>query len=120
MEISVTAREIARVRSLLDLGILDTPPEPEFDDIVHAAQDACRAAIAVVSLIDDRRQWFKARVGIEVCETEREVSFCAHAVAQASTLIVPDVTLDERFKDNPFVTGPEHVRSYAGAPILTE
>ena len=120
MDKSVAAREIARVRALLDLGILDTPPEPEFDDIVHAAQDACQTPIAVVSLIDDHRQWFKARVGIDVCETERAASFCAHAVAQASTLLVPDVTLDARFKDNRFVTGPEHVRSYAGAPIVTE
>jgi signal transduction histidine kinase/ActR/RegA family two-component response regulator len=120
MDISVTARENARVRALLDLGILDTPPEPEFDDIVHAAQDACQAPIVVVSLVDDHRQWFKARIGIEVCETELEVSFCAHAVAQASTLLVPDVMRDARFKDNRFVTGPEHVRSYAGAPIVTE
>jgi PAS domain S-box-containing protein len=119
MERSATARELARARALLDLGILDTPPESEFDDIVYAAQDACRTPIAVVSLIDDQRQWFKARVGIEVCETEREASFCAHAVADSRTLVLPDVTLDPRFRDNRLVTGPENVRAYLGAPIVT-
>ena len=119
MERSATARELARARALLDLGILDTPPESEFDDIVYAAQDACRTPIAVVSLIDDHRQWFKARVGIEVCETEREASFCAHAVADSRTLVLPDVTLDPRFRDNRLVTGPENVRAYLGAPIVT-
>lgn len=120
MVTSVMSGEIARLRKLLDLGILDTPPEPEFDDIVRAAQDACDAPIVVLSLLDDHRQWFKARIGIEVCETELDVSFCAHAVAQASTLLIADVALDERFRNNRLVTGPEHVRSYAGAPIITE
>ena len=120
MVTSVMSGEIARLRKLLDIGILDTPPEPEFDDIVRAAQDACDAPIVVLSLLDDHRQWFKARIGIEVCETELDVSFCAHAVAQASTLLIADVALDERFRNNRLVTGPEHVRSYAGAPIITE
>jgi PAS domain S-box-containing protein len=112
-------QEAARIRALLDLGILDTPPEPEFDDIVHAASDACQTPIAVLSLINSDRQWFKARVGIEVCETERDASFCAHAVAASKTLSIPDARLDARFKDNRLVNGPEQIRSYLGAPIMT-
>ncbi|ACL96531.2 hybrid sensor histidine kinase/response regulator [Caulobacter vibrioides] len=112
-------QEAARIRALLDLGILDTPPEQEFDDIVQAARDACQAPIAVLSLIDSDRQWFKARVGIEACETERDASFCAHAVAASKTLSIPDARLDARFKDNRLVNGPEQIRSYLGAPIMT-
>ncbi|HEY0817488.1 MAG TPA: GAF domain-containing protein [Rhizobacter sp.] len=109
--------EAQRLEALRALLILDTPPEERFDRIVQFAADEFDVPMAMISLVDRDRQWFKARVGLEACETAREVSFCSHAVYQRELLLVPDALRDERFHDNPLVLGEPHVRFYAGAPL---
>jgi len=99
--------------------VLDTPPEPELDAIAELARDLMETPIALVSLVDADRQWFKARVGLDATETSRRLSFCAHAVVHRTTLVVPDALADPRFVDNPLVTGPTQVRYYVGAPLVT-
>ena len=111
------ADEDRRLDALRRLLILDTPPEQRFDRIVEFALTEFDVPIALVSLVDERRQWFKARAGLEVCETSRDISFCGHAVLQPELFVVEDATLDPRFADNPLVTGAPHVRFYAGAPL---
>ncbi len=106
-----------RLQALHELLILDTPPEQRFDRIVGFAAAEFELPIALISLVDRERQWFKARVGLDVCETGRDVSFCGHAVHQRSTLVIEDAALDARFADNPLVTGTPHIRFYAGAPL---
>ncbi len=105
---------------LHSLKVLDTLPESEFDGLVATAADLLEAPIVLVSLVDKHRQWFKAKVGLDICETTRDAAFCAHAILQDEPLIVPDATLDERFSDNPLVTGEFHLRFYAGAPIVVD
>jgi diguanylate cyclase len=110
--------ESERLRLLRSLEVLDTAPEAAYDDLVNLAAQICGTPIGLVSLVDVDRQWFKARQGIDVCETSRELAFCAHAVVAAEPLFsVPDATLDARFADNPLVTGAPYVRFYAGARI---
>lgn len=111
--------EPARQAALEQLQVLDTGPEADFDDIVGLASEICGAPISLVSLVDSRRQWFKAKVGIDAEETDREVSFCAHAILGRDLLVVPDATMDRRFADNPMVQGGLGIRFYAGAPLLT-
>jgi len=111
------ANEAARLAALRALLILDTPPEERFDRIVRFAACQFDMPMAVISLIDANRQWFKARVGIDACATDREVAFCAHALAGRDLLIVEDAALDPRFHDNPLVTGAPYIRFYAGAPL---
>ena len=106
-----------RLQALHDLLILDTPPEERFDRIVSFAAEEFDVPIALVSLIDQNRQWFKSRVGLQVCETARDISFCGHAVVQPGTLVIPDALADPRFADNPLVIGEPHIRFYAGAPL---
>lgn len=112
--------EQVRLATLENLDLLDTPPERGFDAIVQLAQRLTGYRIALVSLIDKDRQWFKAKVGLEVDQTPREVAFCAHAVAADDVLIVADATKDDRFCDNPLVTGVPNIRFYAGVPIRAE
>ncbi|MGJ8653895.1 MAG: GAF domain-containing sensor histidine kinase [Opitutaceae bacterium] len=112
--------ESARLKALQDLEILDTPPEPSYDEIVELVAQICEVPIALISLIDHSRQWFKAKVGLDVDETAREFSFCAHCIMENKILEVRDASLDERFADNPLVTGEPHIRFYAGAPLYTE
>ena len=109
--------EQERLRDLRRLEILETDPEPEFDRIVRLAAAVGRTPIAVISLYDQHRQWFKARVGLDAHEAPRELSFCAHAITQQQPLVVLDALLDDRFSDNPSVTGDPKVRFYAGAQL---
>ncbi|MFY3384229.1 GAF domain-containing protein [Paracidovorax sp. MALMAid1276] len=106
-----------RLRALRQLLILDTPPEERFDRLTAFAAQEFDMPIVLLSLIDDERQWFKSRHGLDVCETSRGISFCGHAILQDDTLVVPDVALDARFADNPLVTGEPHIQFYAGAPL---
>ena len=112
-------REDERLAALRCYNVLDTPAERDFDDLALLASRICGTPMALVSLVDEGRQWFKARVGVEAKETPREMAFCAHALSRADVLIVPDATADERFSSNPLVTGPPHIRFYAGAPLRT-
>ncbi len=112
--------EAERLSALAAHDILDTLPEQGFDDLTRLASHLCGAPIALVSLVDAQRQWFKSRVGLEAEETHRDVAFCAHAILDEGLLVVPDAFQDERFHDNPLVTGEPHVRFYAGAPLRTE
>jgi GAF domain-containing protein len=106
-----------RLKALHDLLILDTPPEERFDRIVAFAAQEFDVPTALVSLVDRNRQWFKSRVGMQACETPRDISFCGHALAEAQTLVIPDARDDARFADNPLVTGPPFIRFYAGAQL---
>lgn len=106
-----------RLQALRELLILDTPPEERFDRIVAFASQEFDVPIALVSLVDRDRQWFKARIGLAACETGRDISFCGHAIVGHDTLLVPDAHADPRFADNPLVLGPPHLRFYAGAPL---
>ena len=112
------AREAARLEELHGLGVLDTPPEQAFDDLALLARQICGTPIALVSLVDADRQWFKARCGLDVSETHRDLAFCAHAIEQPHLFEVPDAMLDARFADNALVTGAPHIRFYAGAPLV--
>ncbi len=112
--------EPARIDDLRRHGILDTDPERAYDDLASLAAQLCGTPMALVSLVDVDRQWFKSRVGVDVCSTPREVSFCAHALTGPGLLVVPDTRADDRFADNPLVTGAPGIRFYAGAPLTTE
>jgi GAF domain-containing protein len=109
--------EKERLKALRDLNLLDTPPEERFDRITRLVQRTFAVPMALVTLIDANRQWFKSKQGIEGSETPREVSFCGHAILSDEPLIVPDATKDPRFADNPYVTGEPRVRFYAGWPL---
>jgi GAF domain-containing protein len=106
-----------RLAALREMLILDTPPEERFDKIVEFAAQEFAVPIALISLLDENRQWFKARVGVDVCETARDISFCGHVILQPDLFVIPDARADERFADNPLVTNPPHVIFYAGAPL---
>jgi PAS domain S-box-containing protein len=110
-------RRVARLRSL---GILDTPPEERFDRLTRLAAALFDVPIALVSLVDVNRQWFKSCVGLDDTETDRSVSFCGHALSRRDALVIEDAHLDPRFADNPFVVGEPWVRFYAGHPLLNE
>ena len=113
--------ENERLAALNESGLLDTLPEREFDDVVLLASQICGTPIATISLIDESRQWFKARVGLDVQETDRDEAFCAHAILSPSkTMIVQDAALDLRFTNNKLVTGAPNIRFYAGTPLLTQ
>lgn len=112
--------EHARQRALDTYRVVDSLPEAAYEDIVRLASMLCGTPIALVSLIDRERQWFKANLGMEREQTPRDEAFCDHAIREPQRLMeVPDATLDARFVDNPFVTGEDHVRFYAGMPLVT-
>jgi signal transduction histidine kinase len=114
---SVPADEQQRLDALQRLGILDTDPEDRFDRLTRLATSALGVPIALVSLVDANRQWFKSCVGLDVSQTDRNISFCGHAILGPDPLIIPDATADPRFADNPLVTGEPHIRFYAGVPL---
>ena len=108
-----------RTAMLGNYQIMDTEPEQLFDDLVYLAADICEAPIALVSLVDDTRQWFKARVGLDVCETGVGSSVCALGLQEDDLFIIHDLKMDPRTAENPLVTGPPRIRFYAGAPLRT-
>jgi GAF domain-containing protein len=120
MDAVAPSQEAARVAALDRYAILDTEPEQGFDDLVVLASFVCKTPIAMLSLVDDRRQWFKSRVGVQIRETPKEMSFCAHAIQQEDLFIVPDTLKDPRFRENPMVVGEPHIRFYTGAPLINE
>lgn len=112
--------EEVRLAELEAYAVLDTDPEPIYDDIAFIASQICDTPIALISLLDKTRQWFKSRVGLDVTETPRDLAFCAHAIWEPTELmVVPDATRDDRFSSNPLVTSDPNIRFYAGAPLLT-
>lgn len=111
--------EADRLRALLATKLLDSPPEERFDRLTRLAAEILDVPMALVSLVDDKRQWFKSRHGLDDVETPREVAFCAHTILREDMFCVPDATNDERFADNPLVTEALNLRAYAGVPIHT-
>ena len=109
--------EAARLRVLTSYRIVDTAADPSFDDLASLTAELLGVPIALVSIVDASRQWFKARVGTSVRETTRNISFCAHAILQDELFVVSDASTDPRFKKNPLVTGQPKIRFYAGAPL---
>ncbi|WP_234195078.1 MULTISPECIES: diguanylate cyclase [Pseudacidovorax] len=112
--------EAGRLRALAELQIMDTPPESAFDDLAWLAASICQVPIALVTLVDAERQWFKARCGLDFDSTPRNEAFCTHAIAQSDLLEVPDMRADARFAGYPSVLGAPHLRFYAGMPLIGE
>ena len=116
---SKPANEQQRLATLRGYEILDTEPEAAFDDLTLIASCVCQTPIALISLVDADRQWFKSSVGFSVKETSRDIAFCAHAIMQHDLFIVPDASKDKRFTDNPLVSAEPKIRFYAGAPLVS-
>jgi GAF domain-containing protein len=110
--------ERKRLKVLWQYEVLDTVPEALFDDLTELAACICEAPIALVSLVDEKRQWFKSKFGTTLKETSRDISFCSHAIEQPDLFIIPDATKDSRFANNPLVVSDPRIRFYAGAPLI--
>jgi GAF domain-containing protein len=119
MKPSLPKNEKKRLEVLWQYDVLDTVPEEVFDDLADLAASICEAPVAMITLVDEKRQWFKSKTGISVSETSRDVSFCGHAILQHELFIVADATKDDRFAGNPLVTSDPKIRFYAGAPLFT-
>jgi excisionase family DNA binding protein len=114
------ADEEARLRQLAALHLIDTPDEAVFDRLTWLASQVAETPIALISLLTSRRQWFKSRIGLDVCETPREWAFCSHAILENKPMIVEDAHRDQRFQGNPLVTGEPFIRFYAGFPLMSK
>jgi len=112
------SNEAQRLKALHRSRLLESPPERLFDTIVERAASICKTPMAFLSLVDENRQWFKSKVGLDAAETERDVAFCAHAILQDKLMVVPDALSDKRFADNPLVTNEPNIRFYAGMPLI--
>jgi GAF domain-containing protein len=119
MAAPLSPKEKKRLKVLWQYDVLDTVPEEVFDDLTELAARICEAPVALISLVDENRQWFKSKVGLTTNETSRDVSFCSHAIEQEGLFIIPDATKDQRFAHNPLVTSDPKIRFYAGAPLVT-
>ena len=118
MKTPVPSNEAERLAVLKEYHILDTGTEQSYDDIVALAAHICRVPIAMISLVDEVRQWFKSKLGVEQQQTPREVAFCAHAILKNGPFIVVDAAKDRRFAGSALVTGEPHIRFYAGIPLI--
>jgi two-component system, NtrC family, sensor kinase len=116
----IQAPDQDRVAALQKYAILDTEPEQAFDDLTLLASFVCKTPIALISLVDENRQWFKSKVGLDTSETPRDIAFCSTAIQQVDVMVVPDTMKDERFRNNPLVVAEPRIRFYAGAPLITE
>jgi len=116
----MSGNDAARVDALQKYAILDSEPEQAFDDLTLLASYVCQTPIALISLVDEDRQWFKAKVGISATETLRNIAFCSTAIQQRDVFVVPDALQDERFRTNPLVVSEPNIRFYAGAPLINE
>ena len=118
--IPMPAPDRDRVAALQKYAILDTEPEQAFDDLTLLASFVCKTPIALISLVDEDRQWFKSKVGMDVCQTPRDIAFCSVAIQQTDVMVVPDTLQDERFRNNPLVVSGPRIRFYAGAPLIND
>ena len=116
----VDKKEIERLNDLRNYLMLDTPEDLELDKITKIASKVCKTPIALISLVDEKRQWFKSKVGLDVSETHRDISFCTHAICHSNIFIVEDASKDSRFKDNTLVLNDPHIRFYAGYPLKSK
>ena len=118
-KVPIPKDEPQRLASLYHYRVLDTPPEEDFDCLTTVAAQICGTPIALISLVDSDRQWFKSKVGLTLAETSRDIAFCAHAIMERDLFIVADASKDQRFEDNPLVVAKPKIRFYAGAPLVT-
>jgi GAF domain-containing protein len=116
----MSTNDAARVSALQKYAILDSEPEQAFDDLTFLASYVCKTSMALISLIDEDRQWFKSKVGISATETSRDIAFCSTAIQQPDVFVVPDALQDERFRTNPLVVSEPNIRFYAGVPLINE